>query len=635
MIGIAGASMLASAQQQQITSPFTGSVAPNATAMVNAPDSATLAIAGRDTDVKAVVANPPVSTAPDLPEAPGFGVDAPAAVHDQPLTQNLPDPSVISQAPSWILHRSAEQGLPADVTNIAGLSSSDASIYPFSSDPASADPASADPASVSGVSGGRANVELKDCPYDRTHSPVCRMHWRQLTITSAVFLAFQNTGNLYTGYWYRQETTHGKWWDRYVNSVEGWRWNVWKDDNPFLDDYIGHPMMGGITDAMWIQNDPKGMTLEQSNTWPYWRSRLRALAFSTFYSFEWKIGPIGEATVGHNGDHYFNEDSGVLTNETGWVELVTTPIGGLAWTLAEDAIDKKVITRLEQKNSSVPMLIAYQFLNPSRAFANFLRFRAPWYRDSRVVKANSFWSDPEDDATPSAPVVVASASSSSGPPLPSSSTSPAAALTMATASSSIVPVQVPQTRPQAHIYPLPGGVHEFGAVWGLSLITGHLWGSAKDIRYMPVEVRYSYLLSMHDKWAFRYAPEMTALAMLDEENHGSLDRREQRKRTYGSGLSPMGFQTDFFPRSHVQPFLSTNGGFIYFMDNVLSPQGSQFMYTVDFGTGINIFRKERQAVTIGYRYQHLENGNISQHNPGTDANTFYLGISRFRTKGSR
>jgi hypothetical protein len=54
---------------------------------------------------------------------------------------------------------------------------------------------------------------------------------------------------------------------------------------------------------------------------------------------------------------------------------------------------------------------------------------------------------------------------------------------------------------------------------------------------------------------------------------------------------------------------------------------------VDFEAGINIFRKERQAVTIGYRYQHLSNANISQHNPGMDANTFYVSVSRFRTKG--
>ncbi|HTC74284.1 MAG TPA: hypothetical protein VK684_01825 [Edaphobacter sp.] len=65
---------------------------------------------------------------------------------------------------------------------------------------------------------------------------------------------------------------------------------------------------------------------------------------------------------------------------------------------------------------------------------------------------------------------------------------------------------------------------------------------------------------------------------------------------------------------------------------MLTPQGSKLVYTVDFGAGVNIFRKMTQVVTIGYRYQHLYNVNSGFSN-GTDANTFYVGVSRFRTKG--
>jgi hypothetical protein len=180
-------------------------------------------------------------------------------------------------------------------------------------------------------------------------------------------------------------------------------------------------------------------------------------------------------------------------------------------------------------------------------------------------------------------------------------------------------------------------VHEFGAWWGLSLISGHIWGYAKDVKYMPVDVTYSYLWHAGEKWNFRYAPELTVLAMLDEPviPAPKNDRFDLRKRTYGSGVSPVGFRASFFPQSRVQPFFSTDGGFIYFLDRVLSPQGSQFMYTIDFGGGLQIFHKQRQAVTIGYRYQHLSNANISLHNPGTDTNVFYVAMSRFRTKGYR
>ena len=465
-------------------------------------------------------------------------------------------------------------------------------------------------------------VPLNQCPTDETKARECRIHWHQLIIEASLYNAFQDAGNLYTGYWYRYETTHGKWWNRYVDSVQRWRWDSWEDNNPFLDDYIGHPMMGSITNYMWIQNDPKGMTVEQANNWIYWRSRLRALAFSTAFSFWWKLGPTGEAAIGHNGDHFFI-DQGTHTNETGWVELVTTPLGGLGWTLGEDALDKHLFRKIAAKPHRPVTLLLASFLTPSKATANIFRFRPPWYRDEYQVKANTFWSDPPGpeqandqpvgDDPPTAGADITSAS--------------------ATPSPSAIAPRESKVKPE---WPRIGGVHEFGAWWGLSLMTGHIWGYAPDVKYMPIDVNYSYLLNPNShRWAFRYAPEVTALAMLDEKSFKPKDRYTQRQRAYGAGVSPVGFRTSFFPDSRVQPYFSGVGGFIYFDQPVLSPQGSQFMYTIDFGTGLQFFRKKRQAWSLGYRYQHLSNANISHHNPGTDANTFYVAVSRFRIKGYR
>lgn len=464
-------------------------------------------------------------------------------------------------------------------------------------------------------------VPLKDCPTDETRARECRMHWGPMIIESFLFNAFEDGGNVYTGYWYRTETLTGKWWDRYIASAEEWRWDRWSDDNPALDDYVGHPMMGAITNSIWIQNDPKGMTLAFQNDRPYWRSRLRALAWSTFYSFAWKLGPLGEASIGHNGDHFFY-DKGVLTNETGWVELVTTPVGGFGWTIAEDYLDKHVVTKLEDKNRNPILLTMYNFLTPARGFANILRFRPPWYRDSRIVKANSFFGDAGEGVSASTAEAIryASRHQDSGAEAYLAEVEPA-------------PVAAPAD------WQGPGGRHEFGAWWGFSVMSGHIWGYAGDVKYMPIDLRYSYeFYRHHQTWTMRYSPEMTALAMLDWPTINTTPTGtvyNQRKRVYGSGLSPVGFQADFLPLHRVQPFLSTNGGFIYFDDRVLSPQGSQFMYTIDFGTGVNIFHHKNQAITIGYRYQHLSNANISLHNPGTDANTFYVGVSRFKTKGDQ
>jgi hypothetical protein len=470
-------------------------------------------------------------------------------------------------------------------------------------------------------------VALKECPYDETKAKECRVHWRQLLISSAVFLTWQNTANAYSGYWYRHETMTGKWWERYVNSVVGYRFSVWSDGNPLMDDYVGHPLMGSITNALWIQNDPKGMTLELSNTWPYWRSRLRALGFSIVYSTQWKLGPFGESGVGHQGDHLSYEDeTGRFRNETGFVSLVTTPVGGTILTVTEDIVDKTITRRLENFNRNPFLLMGYSFLTPGKTTGNILRFRPPWYRDSRRVKADSFWSDPEP-----APTVSSSVSSSAGEE--SARAGPNPGLNQDEMITNLSETAVVRTVPQRSTQQstLPGGAHELGAWWGLSLMSGHLWGWTGDVKYMPIDVRYSYRFLLHEKWALRYSPEITALAMIDWPTPQGAAPLNLRKRSYGSGLSPEGFQADFFPRSRVQPFVSNNAGFIYFANGMLTPQGSKLVYTADFGAGVNIFRKMTQVVTIGYRYQHLSNANNGWHN-GTDANTFYVGVSRFRTE---
>jgi hypothetical protein len=457
----------------------------------------------------------------------------------------------------------------------------------------------------------KGEVPLSGCPFDKTHAPECRVHWKPLLISSAVFLTWQNAANVYSSYWYRYETTHGVWLQRYFDSVTEYQYTVWSDGNPLLDDYIGHPLMGAITNSLWIQNDPRGMTLEFSNTRPYWKSRLRAMAFSTVYSIQWKLGPFGESGIGHQGDHLAYSDDGTLRNQTGMVSMFTTPIGGTLWTVAEDLVDRSVITRLERRSRNPALLVTYQLLNPGRGTANMLRFRPPWYRDSRTVKASSFWSDPD--------------------PVPSPRAEPRESAGGGTTSTA---VSITRPRPATLSAPF-GGTHELGAWWGLSLFSGSLWGDVQGVKYMPIDVRYSYLFLQRQHWALRYSPEITALAMLSEPVPDGTPPYDMRKRTYGSGISPEGFQLDFRPRSRVQPFLSQNGGGIFFANKVLSPEGSHFMFTIDFGGGVNIFLRQRQAVTLGYRYQHLSNANISEHNPGTDTNTFYVGISRFRpSRGS-
>jgi hypothetical protein len=183
---------------------------------------------------------------------------------------------------------------------------------------------------------------------------------------------------------------------------------------------------------------------------------------------------------------------------------------------------------------------------------------------------------------------------------------------------------------RAPLPPLYGGNHEFGIVAGYSPVSGPIWGYDQNVRYLPVIARYSYLISRHGNWSLRYAPELTAFSMMCELAPSPTNPAAPVCH-FGAGFSPEGFQLDYLPRRKAQPFLSNDGGFIYYADRVLSPQGSQWMYTIDFGAGVNLFVRAHDAVTVGFRYQHLSNANISVHNPGTDAETLYVGFSHFHT----
>ena len=256
--------------------------------------------------------------------------------------------------------------------------------------------------------------------------------------------------------------------------------------------------------------------------------------------------------------------------------------------------------------------MAASFLTPARTTANILRFRAPWYRDGRVVKANSFFSDPEDDIESSPDALIPG---------------------NAQGDSLTAPASVQRSIALGDVPPI-GGQHEFGVIWGLSIKSS---GSDGDVKYMPIIVRYSYLLHRGDGWALRYAPEFTALSMIDWSTPTTVQADNaylysQRTRAYGAGASPIGLQLDLLTTHRLQPFLSTNEGAIYYDQPVLTPNGPRLLYTADFGGGVNIFRKRRQALSLGYRFQHLAGSASGPFVASTNANTFFVGVSRFRTR---
>ncbi len=183
-----------------------------------------------------------------------------------------------------------------------------------------------------------------------------------------------------------RESIQGPFWKNYIHDLENL--HGWEDGDGFVTSYIAHPMEGAMAGFIERQNDPKYRSVEFGWSQRYWISTVRSLAFSTAYNIVWSLSPYGEAGLGNVDIHA----------SPGVVDPAASEMLGMGWMIGEDAIDRYLIKRIENKyRNPVIRAFARGGLNPIRSYANLLRFKVPWHRDSRP---GVYAYTPDGDYTP-------------------------------------------------------------------------------------------------------------------------------------------------------------------------------------------------------------------------------------------
>jgi hypothetical protein len=215
--------------------------------------------------------------------------------------------------------------------------------------------------------GGSAVVVTEEHTAD--HRPV---EWAGLVAASSKFLLFQHLFRLAT----ESDTRAGlggpffRDYEKSILNIHGWN-----DGDPFFVNYIDHPMEGSVAGFLEIAHDPRYLHVEFGKNPEYWKSRLRAMAFSAVFSLQFEIGPVSEASIGNIQE---------VHSKTGVVDWVITPVVGMGWMLGEDALDKYLVQRWETGTQShIKRILLRGILNPSRSFANMMQGKVPWHRDTR------------------------------------------------------------------------------------------------------------------------------------------------------------------------------------------------------------------------------------------------------------
>ena len=208
--------------------------------------------------------------------------------------------------------------------------------------------------------------------------------WIHLFEQSLLFMSFENAFRCAT----EQGTREGfsnPYFRGYLNSVGNL--HGWNDGDPFLVNYVGHPMQGAVSGYIWTHNDLAYRDIQFGQNRRYWKGKLRGAAYSYVYSVLFEIGPMSEASIGNIQ---------ALYPQQGFVDHVVTPAIGLGWSIAEDVLDQYFIRYVERRTgNSWTRLLVRGGLNPARSMANVLAFKPPWHRDNRPGVRSELLQDSE------------------------------------------------------------------------------------------------------------------------------------------------------------------------------------------------------------------------------------------------
>jgi hypothetical protein len=153
---------------------------------------------------------------------------------------------------------------------------------------------------------------------------------------------------------------------------------TWGDGDSWGVNYVGHPIHGAAAGFIWLDHEDGSHDPKLGFSKEYWASRSRALAWAASYSMQFEFGPLSEASIGNVG---------LRSGTTGWVDHAVTPAGALAFMVAEDALDRYLITRIESwTGNRLIRAFSRVALNPSRTMSNAAQGRSPWFRAVRPLR---------------------------------------------------------------------------------------------------------------------------------------------------------------------------------------------------------------------------------------------------------
>ncbi len=111
-----------------------------------------------------------------------------------------------------------------------------------------------------------------------------------------------------------------------------------------------------------------------------------------------------------------------------------------------------------------------------------------------------------------------------------------------------------------------------------------------------------------------------------------LEYRLRGYTAYGAGIVPLGFAVTFGHPRTARVTLGASGGGVLFNRRLPDPRERLFNFIADVTARVEIPIRGSTGVTIGYRLNHISNGNLGPYNPSMNSSMLEIGgvLERWR-----
>jgi hypothetical protein len=154
---------------------------------------------------------------------------------------------------------------------------------------------------------------------------------------------------------------------------------------------------------------------------------------------------------------------------------------------------------------------------------------------------------------------------------------------------------------------------------GVNFGYGYSFSSNEDIRFAPVSPYFGYVFTdpVGMGW-YRGTGECIV--------EGDFNYVYKNQKRYSAGITLMGRYNLLSKHEKWRPYVQAGFGIV---GTNLSMRnfGSDFNFTSNIGAGIQYFWNPCNAVNFEWRYKHISNGGIDDHNAGLNMSILLLGFS--------